>query len=365
MVQNRPSIILPHDLRMVAWEITRSCNLDCIHCRAAAKYGPYEGEPATEQCLALLDDIASLGTPVVILTGGEPYLREDIFYVAAEGDRRGLRMVLATNGTMVTDEIARKTREAGIRRVSISIDGADGTSHDTFRGVHGAYDAALRGIEAFRQAGVEFQVNTTVTERNRGELDLIMKRAERLGAAAHHIFLLVPTGRARDMAHQAMGPDEYEETLLWYHEREKGCSMQLKATCAPQYYRIYHQNRNNRENDPGRGGELHTMTRGCMGGSSFCFISHRGQVQPCGFLEIDCGQLSCQSFQEIWEDSPIFRDLRNLSRYEGKCGRCEFIRVCGGCRARAYEATGSYLAEEPLCPWEPGSGRSGSFAGER
>lgn len=360
MAQDRSAFILPHDLRMVAWEITRSCNLDCVHCRAAAKYGPYEGEFTTEQCLSLLDDIASLGSPVVILTGGEPYLREDIFHVAAEGDRRGLRMVLATNGTMVTGEIAKKTRDAGIKRVSISIDGADAGSHDAFRGVPGAYEAALRGIEAFRQAGVEFQVNTTVTEQNRDELELIMDQAERLGAAGHHIFLLVPTGRARDMAHQAMGPDDYEETLLWYHEREKSCSLQLKATCAPQYYRIYHQNRRGRQNGRDsrkQGGELHAMTRGCMGGSSFCFISHRGQVQPCGFLEIDCGQLSRQSFPEIWEDSPVFRDLRNLALYEGKCGRCEFIRVCGGCRARAYEATGSYLAEEPLCPWEPGSGQ--------
>lgn len=360
MERNRSPFILPHDLRMVAWEITRSCNLDCVHCRAAAKYGTYEGEFTTEQCLSLLDDIASLGSPVVILTGGEPYLRDDIFHVAEEGVRRGLRMVLATNGTMVTDEIAKKTKAAGIKRVSISIDGADAGSHDAFRGLSGAYEAALRGIEAFRRAGVEFQVNTTVTEQNRGELDRIMDRAESLGAAGHHVFLLVPTGRARDMAHQAIGPDEYEETLLWYHEREKRCSLQLKATCAPQYYRIYHQNRRGGQegaDNRKQGGELHTMTRGCMGGSSFCFISHRGQVQPCGFLEIDCGQLSRQSLSEIWEESPVFRDLRNLAVYEGKCGRCEFIRVCGGCRARAYEATGSYLAEEPLCPWEPGSGK--------
>ncbi|MDD5475247.1 MAG: heme b synthase [Syntrophales bacterium] len=363
MARARSSLTLPHDLRMVAWEITRSCNLDCVHCRAAAKYGPYDGEFTTEQCLSLLNDIASMGSPVVILTGGEPYLRDDIFHVAARGDRLGLRMVLATNGTLVTDKIARKTREAGIKRVSISIDGAEAKEHDRFRGVPGAFEAAISGIEEFRRAGVEFQINTTITEQNRGELDRIMDLAKRLGAAGHHIFLLVPTGRARDMAHQAIGPEEYEETLLWYNEREKTCSMQMKATCAPQYYRIYQQNRQGGSQKREQGGPLNTMTRGCMGGSSFCFISHRGQVQPCGFLEIDCGQLSSQSFPEIWEESPLFHDLRNLAIYEGKCGRCEFLRICGGCRARAYEATGSYLAEEPLCPWEPGSGKDSTNDG--
>ncbi len=339
---------------MVAWEITRSCNLDCVHCRAAARYGAYEGEFSTDRCLALLDEIIETGDPVVILTGGEPYLRDDILLIAEEGTRRGLRMVLATNGTLVTNEIAEKTREAGIKRVSISIDGADAESHDAFRGVPGAYEGSLRGIEAYRRAGVEFQINTTVTKQNRDQLEEIMILAEDLGAAGHHIFLLVPTGRARDMTHRAIGAEEYEEILAWFHERDRSCSMQLKATCAPQYYRIYHRNREGkRPSKRDERGGLHAMTRGCMGGSSFCFISHRGRIQPCGFLEIDCGNLEEQRFGNIWENSKVFHDLRNLKLYEGKCGRCEFLRVCGGCRARAYEETGNYLAEEPLCPWEP------------
>lgn len=340
---------------MVAWEITRSCNLSCLHCRASSEYGPYEGEFNTERCIELIDDIAVFSNPVIILTGGEPYLREDIFEIAAYGDRKGLRMVLATNGTLVTDEIAEKTRESGIKRISISIDGSIPEKHDTFRGVPGAFEGSMAGIEAFKRAGVEFQINTTITRLNLDQIEDIMNLSIELGAAAHHIFLLVPTGRAKDMAEQEISREDYEKTLHWFYEKDLTCSIQLKATCAPQYYRIFHERK--KEQKTGMKDEaspLHTMTRGCMGGSSFCFISHTGQVQPCGFLEIDCGQLNKKNFKDIWENSPVFRDLRDLSKYKGKCGRCEFIKVCGGCRARAYEMTEDYLAEEPFCIYEPG-----------
>ena len=355
MDSKRKNLILPHTLRMIAWEVTRSCNLSCMHCRASSEYGPYEGEFSTERCYALLDDIVSVGNPVIILTGGEPYMRDDIFDIAAYGDRKGLRMVLATNGTLVTEEIAEKTRDAGIQRISISLDGPDAESHDSFRGVKGAFDGSLKGIEHFKRAGVEFQINTTITRLNLHQIGDILNLAIELGAVAHHIFLLVPTGRARDMADQEIAAADYEAALNWFYEESMTCPVQLKATCAPQYYRIFHQRRKERKGDAGRADNpFHSMTRGCMGGSSFCFISHTGQIQPCGFLEIDCGQLNEKSFREIWNESPVFQDLRDLSRYGGKCGKCEFIRVCGGCRARAYEMTGDYLAGEPFCVYEPG-----------
>jgi heme b synthase len=341
-------------LRMVAWEITRQCNLSCVHCRASAEHGPYGGEFTTEQCLRLIDDMASFSTPVVILTGGEPYLRRDIFDIAAYGDEKGLRMVLATNGTVVTDDIARRTKESGIKRVSISLDGSDEKSHDDFRGVPGAFAGSLLGIEAFKRAGVEFQINTTITRINHHQIKDILRLAQSLGAAAHHIFLLVPTGRGRDLADQEISREEYEETLHWFYEESLTCPLQLKATCAPHYYRIVHQRKKERKGrDDGSRDRLNAMTRGCMGGSSFCFISHTGQVQPCGFLEIDCGQLKEKKLRDIWEHSKVFNDLRDLTLYKGKCGRCEFLKVCGGCRARAYEMTGDYLAEEPFCVYEP------------
>ncbi|MEN6318361.1 MAG: heme b synthase [Syntrophaceae bacterium] len=358
-MKNKNVSILPHTLRMVAWEITRSCNLACIHCRASSVHGPYEGELSTEQCLKLMDEIAAFSKPVIILTGGEPLLRNDIYEIATYGDKKGLRMVLATNGTLVTEEIAAKMIDAGIKRVSISIDGENAQSHDAFRNVAGAYDGALAGIETMKKAGMEFQINTTITKANLNQIPGIMDLAIKMGAAAHHIFLLVPTGRGREMAEQAISPESYEKTLNWFYETSLQCPIQLKATCAPHYYRIYHQKgkgaevRGHGSGKGAPGSPLHAMTRGCLGGSSFCFISHTGQVQPCGYLELDCGQIKEKGFEDIWNNSPIFQELRNLDRYKGKCGRCEFRKVCGGCRARAYEITGDYLAEEPFCIYEP------------
>ena len=352
---------------MVAWEVTRSCNLACGHCRASAQRGPYPGELGTEKCLQLLDEIAAFAKPVIILTGGEPLLRKDIYDIAAYGDAKGLRMVLATNGTFVTEAVAERLLKVGIRRVSISLDGPDAASHDLFRGVPGAFDGSLAGIAAMKKAGLEFQINTTITQANLAQIREIHDLVHRLGAAAHHIFLLVPTGRGKEMADQAITAAAYEETLNWFYEEGLGCAIQLKATCAPHYYRIFRQRQKDRggrtddgtemkpmPSDASAGHPLHSMTRGCLGGSAFCFISHTGQVQPCGYLELDCGQVAEKGFEEIWNESKIFDDIRDLNRYEGKCGRCEFIGVCGGCRARAYEATGNYLAEEPLCIYQPG-----------
>lgn len=354
--------LLPKTLRMVAWEITRSCNLACLHCRASSKYGPYSGELTMEECTRLIDEIVTFSNPVVILTGGEPLLRKDIFDVIAHGTAQKLRMVLATNGTLVSENIAREMRKTGIQRVSVSIDGKDSTSHDAFRHVDGAFDGALKGIEALKRVGMEFQINTTITKQNLAQLEDIMKLAISLGAIAHHIFLLVPTGRGKEMAGEAISPEEYERTLNWFYEQSLKSPIQLKATCAPHYFRIVHQ----KSGKFGRHGtltsstpheeshsSLHSFTRGCLGGSSFCFISHTGQVQPCGYLEVDCGQIREKGFREIWNNSVILNELRDLNRYKGKCGRCPFITVCGGCRARAYEILGDYLGEEPFCVYQP------------
>ncbi len=346
--------LLTNKLNMIAWEITRSCNLNCVHCRAAANCGPYPGELSTEKCFQLIDDIATEAKPVIILTGGEPLLRPDIFEIASYGTKKGLRMVMATNGTLVDKPTAQKMVASGIQRVSISIDGKDAKSHDEFRAEPGAFEGAMRGIEALKSAGMEFQINTTITTANLKQIKYILDLAIKLGAAAHHIFLLVPTGRGRNLAEQAITAADYEETLMWFYKQSLDCSIQLKATCAPHYFRIMHQQKI-KEAKPVKkaGGHFQESTRGCLGGISFCFISHIGQVQPCGYLELDCGNVLKQSFTGIWKDSKVFRNLRDYSKYGGKCGRCEFIQVCGGCRARAFEATGDYLAQEPLCLYEP------------
>ncbi|MDP4032713.1 MAG: radical SAM protein, partial [Pseudorhodobacter sp.] len=233
--------LLPDTLRMIAWEVTRSCNLACVHCRASSECGPYQGELDTERCKKLLDEIAAFSAPVIILTGGEPLLRPDIFEIARYGHNRGLRMVMATNGTLVTREIAGRLIEAGIQRVSISIDGVTAASHDAFRQVPGAFAGTMKGIEAMKEAGLEFQVNTTVTKVNLDQIKGIFDLTISLGAAAHHIFLLVPTGRGKEMADQDIPPEDYEKTLHWFYEASLSAPIQLKATCAPHYFRIFHQ----------------------------------------------------------------------------------------------------------------------------
>ena len=341
-------------LRLVAWEITRNCNLNCVHCRAAATMGPYTGELDTDAAYRLLDQIAELGSPIVILTGGEPLLRPDIFDVAKYGDDKGLRMVMAPNGTLITEEIAEKLSAAGIKRISISLDGASRECHDRFRGVEGAFDGALRGIEYAKKAGIEFQINTTITKANLEQIPEIQQLAVDLGAVAHHIFLLVPTGRGKYILDQEITAKEYEDTLNWFYDQRDKTPLQLKATCAPHYYRILRQ----RAREEGKkvtfeSHGLDAVTRGCLGGTGFCFISHRGVVQPCGFLNVNCGEVTKESFAEIWKKSKVFNELRNYDELKGKCGACEYKRVCGGCRARAYEATGDYMAEEPLCSYAP------------
>jgi heme b synthase len=355
-----PSKHHPHDkhkgssLRLVAWETTRNCNLACMHCRASATQGPFSGELDTDASFRLLDQIAQIGKPIIILTGGEPLLRTDIFDIAKYGTDKGLRMVMAPNGTLITEESARQIADSGIQRISISLDGATRESHDRFRGIDGAFEGALRGIMLAKNAGIEFQINTTITKTNLHEIPKIQDFAEELGAVAHHIFLLVPTGRGKYIVDQEITATEYEHTLNWFYNQQKNTSLQLKATCAPHYYRILRQ----RAKQDGKSVTFKThgmdaMTRGCLGGIGFCFISHQGVVQPCGFLDVNCGDVTQSSFADIWNRSDVFFSLRNFHELKGKCGVCEFKKVCGGCRARAYEATGDFLAQEPLCSYQP------------
>jgi heme b synthase len=343
-------------LRLVAWETTRNCNLACVHCRASATTGPHSGELDTSEAFQLLDQIAEIAKPIIILTGGEPLLREDIFDIAAYGTRKGLRMVMAPNGTLITEDIARKLMDAGIKRISISLDGSTPQSHDSFRKVEGAFAGAVNAMKIASKVGLEFQVNTTITKTNLDQIPEIQKLAVDLGAVAHHIFLLVPTGRGKYIVDREISAVEYEETLNWFYDQRDKTPLELKATCAPHYYRILRQ----RARKEGRSVSFNThgldaVTRGCLGGIGFCFVSHRGDVQPCGFLTANCGNVRQRSFAEIWQNSDVFRALRDYDKLKGKCAPCEFKRVCGGCRARAYEATGDLLAEEPLCSYVPRS----------
>lgn len=340
--------------RLIAWEVTRSCNLACKHCRAEAHTAPYPGELSTAEARALIDTFPQVGNPIIIFTGGDPMMREDVYELIAYAKSKGLHCAFSPNGTLITPETARKIREAGVERCSISIDGADAAGHDAFRGVPGAFDASMRGIGYLKEAGVDFQINTTVTRNNLSGFKNIFELCRRIGAVAWHIFLLVPMGRAAGLADQVISAQEYEDVLHWLYDFRKTTDMHLKATCAPHYYRIMRQ----RAKEEGLAVTpdifgMDAMTRGCLGGTGFCFISHVGQVQPCGYLELNCGNVKETPFPEIWRNSRYFREFRDQAAYKGKCGVCEYHKVCGGCRARAWSMNGDHLGPEPLCTHEP------------
>jgi len=332
--------------RVIAWEITRSCPLNCRHCRAAAQNAPYEGELTTDEGRRLLESIAAFAKPILILTGGEPLLREDVYELASCAGALGLRTAVATCGALLTADTADRLKAAGVGTISISIDGATAATHDAFRGTPGAFEAGLRGIEIARKAGLDVQVNTTVTKDNAGELADILALAIDAGARVFNPFLLVPTGRGRELADREMSPAQYERTLRWLAEQRGAAGIGLRVTCAPHYQR---SGREIGADDAGMHGG------GCLGGKSFAFISHRGIVQCCGFLDVPAGDLRTagMDFRRAWEDSPLFAELRDTSGYHGRCGACEYVAVCGGCRARAYATTGDVLDEEPFCLHTP------------
>ncbi len=345
--------------RLIAWEVTRSCNLTCKHCRGEAHTEPYPGELDTAEAKALIDTFPEVGDPIIIFTGGDPMMRPDVYELIDYATQKGLRCVFSPNGTLITPETARKIREAGIQRCSISIDAADAASHNEFRGVPGAFEASMRGIELLKAEGIEFQINTTVTRNNLDSFKEIFKLCESIGAVAWHIFLLVPMGRASGLADQVISAEEYEEVLHWFYDFRKETKMHLKATCAPHYYRIMRQ-RAKEEGLPvtPENFGMDAMTRGCLGGTGFCFISHVGQVQPCGYLELNCGNIKETKFPEIWKSSKHFQEFRTQEDYKGKCGVCEYHKVCGGCRARAHSMDGDHLGEEPLCTYKPKKAQS-------
>lgn len=344
-------------LRLLFWETTVGCNLRCIHCRATATPGRLPNELTTREALDLVDQIASFSSPILVLSGGEPLYRPDIFEIASHAASKSIRVALATNGTLVTDQVAGQLTDAGVKRVSVSLDGASAQTHDSFRAIPGCFRKALAGIENLRKKGIEFQINTTVTNHNINELPRILDLAEGLGAAAFHIFLLVPVGCGLEIADdKQISPEEYEKVLNWFYEQTRTSAIELKATCAPHYFRILHQRAREEgrslTKEKGKHG-MSAVTKGCLAGSAVCFVSYKGDVQPCGYLPLKAGNVREKPLQEIWTSSELFTSLRDPDILEGKCGWCEFRRVCYGCRARAYSATGNYLTEEPYCVYEP------------
>lgn len=329
-------------LRMVFWETTAACNLRCAHCRVETGEEASGDEMSYDQACSLLSDIASFATPVIVLSGGEPLVRRDIIDISRFGSDLGLRMALATNGTLVTAEIAGDLKGAGVVQASVSIDGADAAVHDAFRRVPGSFDQALSGIRLLKEAGIAVQINTTVARHNLHQLSDVLQLAVAQRACALHLFLLVPTGCGREMEEGDMiSPEEYEEVLAWLAESSRTASISVRATCAPHYQRIIRQQ------------GQRASTAGCLAGESVCFVSRTGDVYPCGYLPLKAGNVVEEPLSRIWASSELLKSVRDPKLLKGKCAVCEFAVVCGGCRARAYAATGDYLAEEPCCCYVP------------
>lgn len=343
--------------KWIAWEITRRCNLRCVHCRSSSEMEA-KGHPdmSTEEAYRVIDDIVSYAKPVVVLSGGEPLVRKDVFDIASYGTQKGLRMCLATNGTLVDQEICDRIKASGIRIVSLSLDGSEESVHDDFRSQKGAFSGTINAARLFKQNGIEFIINSSFTKRNQEEIPRVYRLAKELGATAWYMFMIVPTGRGEDIMHELISKEDYEEILDWHYEMEKNeDNMLVRPTCAPHYYRVVLQ----QAKEKGDAYKRRTLkfstggSKGCIAGQLICLIDVDGNVLPCSYFPKPAGNIRQQTFKDIWENSELFKELRDFKKYKGKCGACEFVNVCGGCRARAYSIHGDYLEEEPFCSYVP------------
>jgi len=367
-------------LRLVFWETTTGCNLACVHCRRLDVSRQLSRDDlTTEQATRFIQSLPDTGRPILVFSGGEPLMRPDLFDLAQVATAAGLPIALATNGTIMDDHVARRVVDVGFRRVSMSFDGPDPKTHDQFRGIDGAFDSSISGFKLLRSLGMSMQINTTVARHNYTRLDEMYKLALDLGADALHIFMLVPVGCGMELSDAIMlHSDEYENALNWIYDRSLEGKIHLKATCAPHYFRVMrqrakqdgrpmpqaahpHKNMGHPGGHPAglSGGhapdhaDMTAMTKGCLAGQAVCFVSHTGEVFPCGYFPVSSGNIKHTPLPKIWRESYVFADLRDDSKLEGKCGLCEYKKVCMGCRARAFAETHDYLAEEPNCGYTP------------
>ncbi len=330
--------------------MTRRCNLQCAHCYISA--GPSEeagDELSTAECVRIADEILSLNPhPMFILSGGEPLLREDLTEIASHAAQRGATVVVGTNGTLLTSEKIAALQAAGVTGVAVSVESLDVKYHDRFRRGHGSLEATLAAVDRLGRHGLDFVVQTTLTRGNVGELrDLVAWSADN-GAVSFNAYFVVSTGRGAGMSE--LSPAEYEAALtdlVDLHVEYMG-RMMVRAKCAPHFMRLVSE----RAPDSS---VLNYATR-CPCGVQYARVTPDGKLTACPYMPLPAGDLRESSFAEVWNNSDLFRDLRQ-SELGGKCGRCEYRAICGGCRARAYATTGDYLAEDPSCSYEPDGSR--------
>lgn len=347
----------------IAWEVTRACAFNCVHCRADAQHQRHPDELDTQEAKRLIDQIAEFGNPILIFTGGDPMMRRDLFDLIAYAAEKGLRCSLTPTATALpTRKRLESARQAGIRRIALSLDAPTPSVHDAFRQVPGSWQRTMNILRAAQQAGLSAQVNTTVSTYNLGLLPDMVPFIQEVGAVQWSVFFLVPTGRAQ--MGWMISPQEHEQVFHWLYDLSKTAPFDIKATAAPMYRRVAIQRR---KAEAGEGSQpvtfqgagfqyadgLNRPTRGVNDGNGFLFISHIGDIQPSGFLPLTAGNARRDHVVEVYRHSQLFKDLRTPAKIKGKCGVCEYREVCGGQRGRAYGITGDYLESDPACAYTP------------
>ncbi len=327
---------------LVSWNTTNQCNMLCEHCYRDAGTKSVD-ELSTAEARQLITDIKKAGFQIMIFSGGEPLMRADIYELGAFATQQGLRAVLGTNGSLITPEVAIQLKSAGFMAAGVSLDSLYPQKNNDFRKLENAYQLTIAGMKNLKAAGLPFQIHTTVMDWNVEELEAITDFAVEIGAMAHHVFFLVPTGRGINIEDEALRVVEYEKTIARLMEKQKQVSIEIKPTCAPQFIRVA-----DKKGIPLR------FTKGCLAGISYCIISPVGNVQPCAYLDVRLGNVREKPFDLIWKENEILTTLRTMD-YGGKCGLCDYKSKCGGCRARAsyYSGSNDYMAEDTWCLYHP------------
>lgn len=346
----------------IAWEVTRACAYACVHCRADAMHTPDPNELNTEEALRLIDRLADFGSPILIFTGGDPMMRRDLHELIAYATQKGLRCSLTPTATALpTTARLEKVRDAGIRRIALSLDAPRPEIHDEFRQVKGSWQRTMDILHRAQKIGISVQVNTTISKHNVDILDDMVPFIQEVGAVQWSLFFLVPTGRAQ--VKNMISAEEHERTFNWLYDLSKTAPFDIKSTAAPMYRRVAierkraEQGGDNPVTFQGAGFQyadgLNRPTRGVNDGNGFLFISHVGDIQPSGFLPLTAGNVRTDDVIDVYRNSQLFTDLRTPDKIKGRCGICEYRDVCGGQRGRAYGVTGDYLESDPACVYIP------------
>jgi len=369
---------------LVIWEITQACDLTCSHCRASAQPERHTGELTTAEGQQLLDDAAAMGTPVFILSGGDPVKRPDLCQLIRHGKERGLRMGTIPAATAaLTQDLVHRLKETGLDQMALSLDFPEADLHDSFRGVPGAFARTMAAIKWAHECALPLQINTTLCGRSLPYLRQMTELVARLGIVFWEVFFLVPVGRGTDLG--GLTPEDCEAAFEILYRVQKQAPFIVKVTEAPHYRRYVAQREVEKSEDrpsvessvprangggtqpqasaavmpnlltrsEGPGHTVGLAPRGVNAGNGFAFVSHTGDVFPSGFLPLAAGNVREQSLPTIYRQSPLFRMLREPDALLGRCGRCEYRSICGGSRSRAYALVGNYLATDPWCSYEP------------